>query len=164
MGILLRDAMVSDFELIAKISVEAYQEYAAKLSQENWLKMKNSLSNVNQTANNGNFIVAEIKSQVVGAIAYYPPGSSTKFFATDWASLRLLAVSPQHRGKGIGKQLTKESISRAKKDAADGIGLYTSEIMITAQTMYTRLGFKRAQELPSMLGLRYWLYLLPLKK
>ena len=34
--------------------------------------------------------------------------------------------------------------------------------MTTAQTMYLNLGFEPEKELPSMLGLRYWLYVLPL--
>lgn len=43
-------------------------------------------------------------------------------------------------------------------------GLYTSELMTTAQKMYAELGFKRQQELPSMLGLRYGLYFLSINK
>ena len=126
--------------------------------------MKNTLANVNITANIANFMVAEADTEIVGAIAYYSCGvSNPKFFNSQWASLRLLAVPFNHRGKGIGKKLTQEGILRAKKDCAKGVGLYTSEIMTTAQKMYSNLGFKRSQELPSMLGLRYWLYLLPLE-
>jgi ribosomal protein S18 acetylase RimI-like enzyme len=162
MKILVRDATSSEFQTIARISLEAYQEYATKLTTENWQIMARNISDVSQTAIVANFIVAEVESEIAGAIAYYSPGKSNpKFFDLQWASLRLLAVSPSYRGKGIGKRLTRESILRAKKDNAKGIGLYTSEIMATAQKMYSSLGFRRFQELPLMLGLRYWLYLLP---
>ncbi|MGL6340389.1 MAG: GNAT family N-acetyltransferase [Waterburya sp.] len=163
MNILLRDATPLDFDPIAQISVEAYQEYSTVLDAESWQTMKNNLSNVENTAKIANFIVAEIVDEIVGAIAYYPPGrSNSKFFDSQWASLRLLAVAPKHRGKGIGKLLTKEGIVRAKEDQAEAVGLYTSEAMTVARKMYVDLGFNQVQELPSMLGLRYWLYVLPL--
>lgn len=164
MKILLRDATPSDFETIADVALEAYREYAKKLTVQNWQKMKQSISNVDRIASIANFIVAEVESKIAGAIVYYAPGkSNSQFFAPQWASLRLLAVAPEYRGRGIGKQLTAAGISRAKQDRAKAVGLYTSEIMTTARQMYTSLGFKQERELPSMLGLRYWLYLLPLE-
>lgn len=159
----LRIATVADFDSITDISVAAYREYATQLTAENWQKMQHSLSNVVSTANTANFMVAEVEGVIVGAIAYYPPGKSNpRFFGDCWASLRLLAVAPNYRGQGIGKLLTKAGINKARQDNAEGIGLYTSEAMITAQKMYTSLGFKRERELPSMLGWRYWIYLLPI--
>lgn len=59
--------------------------------------------------------------------------------------------------------MTAAGILRAKQDRAKAVGLYTSEIMTAARQMYTSLGFKQERELPSMLGLCYWLYLLPLE-
>ncbi len=124
MKILLRDAIFSDFDTIARISVEAYQEYSTILEAQNWQKMQHSLSDVETTASTADFIVAEIETKIVGAIAYYPPGkSNSKFFDSQWASLRLLAVEPNYRGKGIGKLLTKEGIERAKEDSAEAIRL-----------------------------------------
>lgn len=163
MKILLRDATLSDFDTIVDLSIAAYQEYAPKLTTENWQIVKQSIANISKTAMKAEFVVAEIDSTIAGAIAYYAPGKSNpQFFDSQWASLRLLAVSPSYRGRGIGKLLTEEGISRAKRDNAWGIGLYTSEIMTMAQKMYSRLGFRRERELPQMLGLRYWLYLLSL--
>ena len=96
--------------------------------------MKQSLSNVKQTAKNADYIVAETNNKIVGAIAYYPPGKSNpKYFDSNCASLRLLAVNPNYRGRGIGKLLTQTGIDRAKKDNAEAIGLYTSTIMTAAQ-------------------------------
>lgn len=160
---LIRNASLLDSEEIANISVAAYKEYAKILSVNNWQKIKQNLSNVEQTALVANFIVAEVENKIVGAVAYYSPGKSNpKFFNSDCASLRLLAVDPQHRGKGIGRKLTIEGINRAKHNRAAAVGLYTSEAMTTAQKLYGSLGFNRVKELPSMLGLRYWLYILTL--
>ena len=125
--------------------------------------MEQNLSNVSSIADRADFIMAKIEDNIVGAVAYYPPGrSNPQYFDDRWASLRLLAVAPNYRGRGIGKLLTQSGIERAKQDNAFGIGLYTSEAMTTAQKMYAKMGFKRDRELPLMLGLRYWLYLLPI--
>jgi ribosomal protein S18 acetylase RimI-like enzyme len=157
---ILRTATPSDYREIAQISIAAYQEYAKVLNAENWQRMQQNLLDVEHTAKVADFIVAEIKNAIVGAIAYYPPGKSNpKYFDSQWASLRLLAVAPQHRRKGIGKLLTNEGIERAK-DNAKAIALYTSEAMTVAQKMYGSLGFKQVRELPMMLDLRYWLYVL----
>ena len=158
---ILGTATLSDYKAIAQISVAAYREYAKVLSAENWQRMQQNLLDVEHTAQVADFIVAEIKNAIVGAIAYYPPGKSNpKYFDSQWASLRLLAVDPQHRRKGIGKLLTNEGIKRAKQNDAKAIALYTSEAMTVAQKMYGSLGFKQVRELPMMLDLRYWLYVL----
>ena len=113
--------------------------------------MQQNLLDVERTAKITDSILAELKNEIAGAIAYYPPGKSNfKYFDSQWASLRLLAVAPQHRRKGIEK---------AKQDNANAIALYTSEAIAVAQKMYGSLGFKQVRELPMMLDLRYWLYL-----
>ena len=115
MAILIRNAISLDFEEISLVSIAAYREYIKILSAENWQKMQHSLSNVEHTAKIANFLVAEVENKIARAIAYYPPGkSNSKFFDSQWASLRLLAVAPNYRGKGIGKLLTEEGIKRAK--------------------------------------------------
>ena len=74
----------------------------------------------------------------------------------------MLAVSPQHRGQGIGRQLSLECVRRAKQDKAEVVGLHTSELMVAARRMYERLGFQQEIELPRLLGIKYWRYVLKL--
>ncbi|MEM7760106.1 MAG: hypothetical protein AAF298_18575 [Cyanobacteria bacterium P01_A01_bin.40] len=50
MTVAIRDATSRDFSKIANVNVEAYRKFAPRLKAENWQKMKQSLSNVNQTA------------------------------------------------------------------------------------------------------------------
>ncbi|MBW4463097.1 MAG: GNAT family N-acetyltransferase [Nodosilinea sp. WJT8-NPBG4] len=100
---------------------------------------------------------------MVGAVVYCPPGTSdSRVFLPEWASLRMLAVLPRHRGQGIGRQLTMDGIHRAQEDEAKVISLHTSELMTAARSMYMGLGFKQDLELPSHFGLRYWRYSLSL--
>ena len=161
--IVIRDAVGQDFKQIARISVEAYRQYAEALAPENWNKMQTTLTNVANTANLASLIVAEEDNNILGSIAYYAPGKSNpNIFPVEWASIRLLAVAPAYQGKGIGKLLVQECIRRAQQDSATAIGLYTSELMTVARKMYPKMGFQQDKELPSLLGLRYWRYMMKL--
>ncbi|MEY2834149.1 MAG: hypothetical protein RLZZ574_3409 [Cyanobacteriota bacterium] len=165
MPLIIRDALATDFNKIALLSVAAYCEYAQSLRLEDWDKMKTSLSNVSKVASQAKLVVAEQARQLVGSVVYYRPGTSTsRLFQPEWASLRMLAVLPEYRGQGIGRQLTKACIERAKSDRAEIIGLHTSELMVSAKRMYEKLGFQQDIELPRNLGLRYWRYVLKLEE
>ena len=58
--------------------------------------------------------------------------------------VRMLAVSPSARGLGIGEQLVKECMRRARDAGADQLGLHTSASMRAAIALYERMGFVRA--------------------
>jgi ribosomal protein S18 acetylase RimI-like enzyme len=163
MNPIIRDAYPHDFDEIASVSVVSYQEYAEALTPENWEIMKQTLSSISRFAEPATFIVGEHNNRVIGSVAYYSPGySDIRIFPSDWASIRLLAVLPEYRGRGIGKALTQTCIERAKRDGAEVIGLYTSELMVTAREMYAQLGFQQDIELPQRLGIRYWRYVMQL--
>ena len=163
--IMISDAVSQDFEEIADILVEAYQQYAEALTSEHWHKMQANLTNVANTAHLASVIVAEENNNILGSIAYYAPGKSNpNIFPVEWASIRLLAVASMYQRQGIGKLLVQECIRRARKENAPVIGLYTSELMTIAQQMYAKMGFQQDKELPSIFGLRYWRYVMKLNK
>ncbi|NJR61357.1 MAG: GNAT family N-acetyltransferase [Cyanobacteria bacterium CRU_2_1] len=163
MAVIVRDALAQEFNDVASLTVEAYREYAQTLTSDNWEIMRTSLSKVAEIAKQGQLIVAQRDQELVGSVVYHPPGvSDRRLFQPEWASLRMLAVSPQHRGQGIGQQLSLECVHRAEQDKAAVIGLHTSELMVAARRMYERLGFKQEIELPNHLGIQYWRYVLKL--
>ena len=60
--------------------------------------------------------------------------------------LRLLAVSQDARGKGVGSALVKECVRRARLMGATELGLHTSRSMRAAMRLYLSMGFERAPE------------------
>ena len=70
----------------------------------------------------------------------------------DAAGIRLLAVAQAHRGRGIGKQLTRVCIERAAVMGKSQAILHTTRAMGTAWAMYERLGFARSEDLDFMQG------------
>lgn len=163
MSAIVRDAFNHEFNDVTDLIVAAYHEYARDLTPDNWQIMQTNLLKVVEVANQGQLIVAQSDRELVGSVVYCPPGTSDRhIFQPEWASLRMLAVSPPHRGQGIGAQLSGECIRRAKQDKAEIIGLHTSELMLPAIRMYERLGFDRDLELPSRLGIQFWRYVMKL--
>ncbi|MED3725669.1 GNAT family N-acetyltransferase [Priestia filamentosa] len=57
--------------------------------------------------------------------------------------VRLLAVHPKARGRGVAKALLNESFLYAKNKGARCLYLHSGEMMKEAISLYERLGFKR---------------------
>jgi ribosomal protein S18 acetylase RimI-like enzyme len=152
-----------DFEAIAELNVAAYSEFASRLPAGSWEVMQKNLRNIAERAEAAEFIVHRSSNDIIGSVAYCPSGKGDPtIFRPDMASLLLLAVHPEHRGKGIAKALTVACISKAINDRASSIGLFTSELMQPAQHIYRDLGFQQESELPRRYGVRYFRFVLSL--
>lgn len=160
---MIETATSNDFEAIADLNIAAYTEFASRLHLGAWEIMQKNLRNIAERAEVAEFMVCRSGSNIVGSVAYCPVGKGDPaIFKPDMASILLLAVHPQHRGKGIAKALTVECISRARNDKSSSIGLFTSELMQPAQHIYQCLGFQRESELPKRHGVRYFRFILSL--
>lgn len=85
---------------------------------------------------------------IVGTVTLVPPGSPLIELAQDGEyELRMLAVSPIERGRGIGRDLTRAAIDRAIGLGAPRIVLSTLETMHAAHRLYERMGFTRREDL-----------------
>ncbi|MFV0286207.1 MAG: GNAT family N-acetyltransferase [Demequina sp.] len=85
---------------------------------------------------------------IVGTITLVGPGSPLVEVAQgDEFELRMLAVSPLERGRGIGATLTKAALEMARERGATRVVLSTMESMHTAHRLYERMGFHRREDL-----------------
>jgi ribosomal protein S18 acetylase RimI-like enzyme len=64
-----------------------------------------------------------------------------------WPEVRLLAVAPLARGRGVGAALMQECVRRVRKTGGRVLSLHTTDMMQAALRMYERMGFVRAPEL-----------------
>lgn len=156
----IRDARAEEFGGISRLQLEAHREYKRVLLPEEWDRLQSGLAKVEGWADRHDMIVAETDDGVLaGAVAYFPPGASlVAHFPPEWASIRLLAVRPSHRDRGVGRLLTEECIRRATVDGAPEIGLHTGEHMATARFLYEKIGFKPYRELRPIFGFPYRVY------
>jgi GNAT superfamily N-acetyltransferase len=61
----------------------------------------------------------------------------------DAAGIRLLAVAPSGRGRGVGRALTRACIDAARALGRSAVILHTTRAMQVAWAMYERIGFVR---------------------
>jgi len=115
----------------------------------NWEAYLKNIKDVQSRLKVSELIVAEMEGRLVGTVTLFlkASGSSREEWPEGWASVRLLAVHPDYRRRGIGRALMEECIRRARKAGIRTIGLHTSKLMDAARRMYEMMGFKRAPEL-----------------
>jgi len=164
-SLIIREARPGEYAAVDRLTVEAYREYADSISTEMWAAYESDLASSEARAQEAVILVAELAGQLVGAIAYFPPGErESRWFPDDSAYVRVLAVLPEHRGLGIGRRLTEASIERARTEGARAIGLMTTELMTVAKDMYERIGFVQQAEYDGVIGGKFWLYSMALDK
>jgi ribosomal protein S18 acetylase RimI-like enzyme len=164
LALTIRDARRDEYATVDRLTVEAYREYAGSLSPEMWAAYEADLADSEARAQEAVILVAELAGELVGAVAYFPPGErESRWFPESVGYVRVLAVLPQHRGQGIGRRLTEACIERARADGAHAIGLMTTEIMTVAKGMYERMGFAQQAEYEGAFGGKFWLYSMPLE-
>ncbi len=149
--LVIRDARPSDQDAIRQVTLAAYQEYAAQIPAH-WEAYRENILATLADAKPAGQIVAEQEGSIVGAVLLYPAG--TTMSAPDgtsvrrlWPEVRLLAVAPPGRGRGIGAALMRECIRRAGEVNAPTLALHTTDMMQAAMRLYERMGFVRAPQL-----------------
>lgn len=83
----------------------------------------------------GALFVAEVDGEVVGCIAYEPWGEGR-------ARMKRLYVLRDHRGKGLGRALTKAAMDGARQAGFKAMVLDTTPGMKEARGLYASLGFE----------------------
>ena len=150
-GLRIRDARSDDRGAIEAVTLAAYEQYAA-LMPAHWEGYRQNILSTLAAAQADTQIVAEEEGRIVGTVLLYPAGSVMAIpgggsITLAWPVVRLLAVPPAARGRGVGDALMSECIRRARRLGAAALTLHTTDIMQAAMRMYERMGFRRAPEL-----------------
>jgi GNAT superfamily N-acetyltransferase len=153
----LRNFLTADACCIDALAVVAFEQFAK--AYDDWPGFRTKIANMSALAATGEIIVAEMDGRVVGAVAYIGPGApKAAFFRAEWPIMRMLVIAPEARGRGIGRALAEECLSRAKRDGAAMFALHTSELMHVALPMYLRMGFQWQALAPMIHGVKYDVY------
>jgi GNAT superfamily N-acetyltransferase len=145
----IRDARPDDRGSIRDVTLAAYAEYASQMPAL-WDGYRSNILATLHDPGPAEQIVAERDDAIVGTVLLYPtgvalPGAGRPRVA--WPEVRLLAVAPAGRGRGVGEGLMRECLRRARARGAPILALHTTDMMRTAMRLYGRLGFVRAPEL-----------------
>lgn len=142
----IRKALSNEVEMIREQRVKAYEEHAQSIPEGHWDTLRRSISSDADEQMGVELLVAELDGEVVGSVALFPSKSDAYkglVDMLDYPEIRMLAVTPQSRGKGVAEALIKECILRTKASGSKYIGLHTADFMKTAMRLYERMGFIR---------------------
>lgn len=153
--ILIRDAAESEREAIADVLLSAYSQYSADMPEPQWAAYRDSILESVHGELPFARIVAEFDQRLVGSALLFT-SSATAYGRPELGIhspvLRLLAVAPSTRGRGVAALLITEAARRSRELGATTLNLHTSDMMVSAVRLYERLGFKRHIETDIMNG------------
>ncbi|WP_342744295.1 GNAT family N-acetyltransferase [Bacillus alkalicellulosilyticus] len=104
----IRDAIKGELPFIRKQRVLAYQEYSSFISNSHWNGLKQIISSDSDEKPGVEVIVCELDGKIVGSVALFPPEKEAyegKVDELHYPEIRLLAVDPNVRGKGVASKL-----------------------------------------------------------
>jgi GNAT superfamily N-acetyltransferase len=143
---IIRDAVEEELPFIREQRVNSYQEHTRNIPEGHWKALKQGITSEADTQQGVDRIVAEIDGNIVGSVALFPAKMDAyegHVEELDYPEIRMLAVTPQARGKGVATALIAECIRRTKAKGFHSIGLHTGEFMESAMRLYESLGFER---------------------
>ncbi|MFC1982477.1 GNAT family N-acetyltransferase [Chloroflexota bacterium] len=144
----LRNAGSDELDRVSLLIRDANEQYRRLLPPEAWKFYVNDMMNVRARINESELILAELDGQLVGTVTLYlnVGNASMQWLPKGWAGVRLLAVHPAYRRRGIGLALMEECVSRCRHRSISTIGLHTTEMMEFARLMYEKMRFVRVPE------------------
>ncbi|HWH31397.1 MAG TPA: GNAT family N-acetyltransferase [Egibacteraceae bacterium] len=140
----IREARDDELDIVASLIVDAYAEYAARMSPDAWSFFAQDIANVRGRLGDARLLVAERDGRLIGSVTLY----------TDWRgaqsgtySMRLLAVPPECRGQGVGRALMEDGIARARAAGVSRLVLTAVQEMESVRDLSEHLGFVRDRSL-----------------
>ncbi len=145
----LRRIRADEYDRVAKITVAAYapftrgraDPYVERLADtaardrdaEVWVAVRDT---------------GDGTGTILGSVTLCPPGSPWRELAVPGqGEFRMLSVDPAAQGRGVGGELVRLCLARARRDGEAAVVICSLREMTTAHRLYDRLGFVRAPAL-----------------
>ncbi|MFP7732549.1 GNAT family N-acetyltransferase [Priestia aryabhattai] len=143
---IVREAREEEKPSIEAVTIAAYEQYATVKSEANWKRYREGIIHTLSEKNRFERIIAEIDGEMAGSVLFYPPntdvyGGLLKPFP--WAEIRLLAVAPSHRRKGVANALLEACEKKSRELGCSYLGLHTDNSMEHAIKLYNKRGYVR---------------------
>ena len=143
----VRAAAFEERAAIGDLLVRANLEYRTLVSAAIVDDYLESLRSLTQDWADKEFLVVESGGKLVGTVTLYPDASAIRAdLPPVWAGLRALAVDPDARGRGVGRQLTEACVRHAARLDRPAICLHNAALQRAARALYLSLGFERCPQ------------------
>jgi ribosomal protein S18 acetylase RimI-like enzyme len=141
--VVVRPVRPSEYRLAGHLVVEAYRT----LVDAGDPAYERHLHDVAGRVAESDVLVAEVDGRIVGCVTFVEALTSlSEVDDPEAATIRMLGVAPEARGRGVGAALMRECMRRAESAGRRRIRLDTRTSMTDAQRLYGRFGFRRDPE------------------
>ena len=140
----IRQAVPGEYDATGRLTQRAYAEYA-RPGDPLWSDYFGMLADVAGRAAFATVLVAVAGERIVGTatVELDQTIEGTADLDPAQANLRVLAVDPAARSRGLGRRLVEACIQVARQAGKDVATLHTTDEMAAAQRIYRSLGFAR---------------------
>ena len=144
--ITIRTALPAEYAAIGELTYDAYATDGLLANDSGYA---DELRDAEHRARHCDLLVAvDDQGRLLGTVTFCLPGSPYAELSHEGqAEFRMLAVAPEHRGRGVGARLVRECLELATRHGATSVVLSTKAQMRTAQRLYDRFGFRRTPQL-----------------
>lgn len=145
---LIRPVRPDEYEALGELTVAAYHTIAYDIPQHHAYDIQ--LRDVARRAETSCVAVATTPAgELLGGVTYVsgPDDPYSEELREGEAGIRMLAVDPACRGRGVGRALTEWCLARARADGRRRMVLHTGVWMPAAVRLYERMGFARVPDL-----------------
>ncbi len=133
-----------EFGAVSELTLQAYVLEGFVEPDDSYTE---ELADTRRRAREAEVWVAREDGRLLGAVTLCPLGSAYREIARDdELEFRMLAVSGEARGRGVGRALVELSVARARELGYAGVRMSSMDRMVTAHRLYERLGFVRVPE------------------
>ncbi|WP_328837101.1 GNAT family N-acetyltransferase [Streptomyces europaeiscabiei] len=147
MDITIRHVAPDEYATLGEITAQAYLGDGLLDFGESDVYL-GELRDVAKRAAEADVLVALADGRVLGGVTFVPAGGPMAgIAAAGEAEIRMLAVAPEARGRGVGEALVRACVERARTvEGCVRVVLSTQRTMRAAHRIYERLGFTRTPE------------------
>jgi ribosomal protein S18 acetylase RimI-like enzyme len=143
----VQEAEPRDLDEVEALVKLAYAEFKGFFPETAWSAWMDNIGTVVH-AETGLILAVLESGKIVGVVKFYPDAAASNmgYWPPGAAAIRILAVHPAYRGRGLGRRLVQECLDRARSLRIPALYLYTGVFMEAARRLYESLGFQRTPE------------------
>jgi ribosomal protein S18 acetylase RimI-like enzyme len=140
----IRPLLASEYTAVGAATASAFREYWTP-DKPGWEPYLARIADVESRAERAIVLVAVDRGVIAGSVTLELESrigpTPSEPLADDEAHVRMLGVSPEHRGRGIARRLMLACIDTARRQGKLVMTLDTDSNMTGARQLYRELGF-----------------------
>lgn len=146
-GVLVRPVQPAELSEVGELTVTAYRA-GGPLAQASDDSYAVALRDAADRAEHGELLVAvDDAGALLGTVTIARAGTAyAELCGEGELEMRMLAVAPHARRRGVGEALTRAVAGRAREEAAARVILCSMQELRPAHRLYERIGFRRCPE------------------